>query len=92
MAEGKAFQFDTRMQEVYGFKALYGVHYDWDTGIHRENGGESRDKTEESCRRNMEEALSAILRSLDIIDNKTAKPFTNETHHMRLVVQLPFYR
>lgn len=40
----------------------------------------------------MEEALSAILRSLDIIDNKTAKPFTNETHHMRLVVQLPFYR
>lgn len=50
VAEGKAFQFDTRIQEVYGFETLYAVHYDQDTGVHGENGGESRDKTEESCR------------------------------------------
>lgn len=28
VAEGKAFQFDTRIQEVYGFETLYAVHYD----------------------------------------------------------------
>lgn len=28
VAEGKAFRFDTRIQEVYGFETLYAVHYD----------------------------------------------------------------